>query len=53
MDNLLLEKTRVSTCAAVVRNVCAHFKVDRLSRFRTGACRLFTTQKPFPIEIPP
>ena len=27
-----------------VRNVCAKFKVDRLSRFRTGARQLFTTQ---------
>ena len=35
-----------------VRNVCAKFKVDRLSRFRTGARQVFTTQKPFPSEIP-
>ena len=35
-----------------VRNVCAKFKVDRLSRFRTGARQFFTTQKLFPSEIP-
>ena len=35
-----------------VRNVCAKFKVDRLSRFRTGARQVFTTQKLFPSEIP-
>ena len=35
-----------------VRNVCAKFKVDRLSRFRAGARQLFTTQKLFPSEIP-
>ena len=35
-----------------VRNVCAKFKVDRLSRFRTGARQVFTTQKPCPREIP-
>ena len=34
------------------RNVCVKFKVDRLSRFRTGAHQVFTTQKPFPREIP-
>ena len=35
-----------------VRNVCAKFKVDRLSCFRTGARQVFTTKKPFPSEIP-
>ena len=35
-----------------VRNVCAKFKVDCLSRFRTGARQVFTTQKTFPSEIP-
>ena len=35
-----------------VRNVYAKFKVDRLSRFRTGARQVFTTQKPFHSEIP-
>ena len=34
------------------RNVCVKFKVDRLSRFRTGACHVPTTQKRFPSEIP-
>ena len=33
-------------------NVHAKFTVDPLSRFRTGACQVFTTQKPFPGEIP-
>ena len=35
-----------------VRNVCAKFKVDRLSRFRTGARQVFDTQKLFPSKIP-
>ena len=35
-----------------VRNVCAKFKVDRLSRFRTGVRHVLTTQKRFPSEIP-
>ena len=34
-----------------IRNVCAKFKVDRLSRFRTGGCQVLNTQKSFPIEI--
>ena len=34
------------------RNVCAKFKVDRLSRFRTGARQVFDTQKLFPSKIP-
>ena len=29
-----------------VRNVYANFKVDHLSRFRTVARQVFTTQKP-------
>ena len=32
-------------------NVCAKFKVDRLSRFRTGAHFVLTTQERFPSEI--
>ena len=36
-----------------VRNVCAKFKVDRLSRFCTGARHVKrATQKRFPSEIP-
>ena len=35
-----------------VRSVCSKFKVDRFNRFRTGARQVFTTQKPFPSEIP-
>ena len=35
-----------------VRNVCAKFKVDPLSRFRTGARQVFTTHKLFSSEIP-
>ena len=35
-----------------VRNVCAKFKVDPFSRFRTGARNVLTTQKRFPSEIP-
>ena len=34
-----------------VRNMCAKLEVDFLSRFRTGARQVFTTQKPFPSEI--
>ena len=35
-----------------VKKMCAKFKVDRFIRFRTGARKVFTTQKPFPREIP-
>ena len=35
-----------------VRNVCPKFEVDSLSRFRTGARQVVTTQKLFPGEIP-
>ena len=35
-----------------IRNVCAKFKVDPLSRFHTGARQVFITQKLFPSEIP-
>ena len=35
-----------------VRNVCTKFKVDPSSYFRTGVGQVFTTQKPFPSEIP-
>ena len=35
-----------------VRNGCAKFKVDPLSRFCTGALQVFITQKLFPSEIP-
>ena len=34
-----------------VRNLWAKFEVDSLSRFRTGARQVFTTQKLFPSEI--
>ena len=51
MNNLVLEKTRAWFYAAVVRNVCAKFKVDPLRRFCIRACQVFTTQKLFPSEI--
>ena len=35
-----------------VKNVCAKFKVDRLSSFRIGARHMLTTQKCFPGKIP-
>ena len=35
-----------------VENMCAKFIVDSLSCFCTGARQVFTTQKPFPNEIP-
>ena len=34
-----------------VRNLCAKFEVDSLSRFCTGARQVFTTEKLFPSEI--
>ena len=52
MNNSLLGKTRHSFVQKAIRNVCAKFKVDPLSRFRTGARQVFTTQKLFPSEIP-
>ena len=35
----------------LVGNVCTKITFDRLSRFRTGAGQVFTSQKPFPSEI--
>ena len=52
MNSLLLKKCRHGFVQQSVRNVCAKFKVDPLSRFRTGARQVFTTQKLFPSEIP-
>ena len=52
MNDALLEKTRARFVQQSVRNVCAKFKVDCLSCFRTGARQLFSTQKLFPSEIP-
>ena len=40
-----------SVCAVCVQ-LCAKFKVDRLSRFRTKARHVLTTQKRFPGKIP-
>ena len=34
-----------------VKNMCTKFKVDRLSRFRTGTRKVFAIQKSFPSEI--
>ena len=31
--------------------MCVKFKVDRLSRFRSGVCQEFTIQKPLPSKI--
>ena len=53
MNDALLEKTRAQFVQQSIRNVCAKFKVDRLSRLHTGARQLFTTQELFPSEIPP
>ena len=53
MNYILLGKTRVyAFVQKSVRNVCAKFKVDPLSRFRTGVRQMFTTQKLFHSEIP-
>ena len=42
MNNSLLEKGRHDFVQQSVRNVCTKFKVDRLSRLRTGALQVFT-----------
>ena len=55
---LVIRKTRCyrkhehSFVQQSVRNVCAKFKVDSLCHFRSGACQMFSTQKPFPSQIP-
>ena len=51
MNDSFLEK-RVYVAQNPVRNVCAKIKVDRLNRFLTETREVFTTQKPFPSEIP-
>ena len=51
MYDIMLEK-RGYVFQNRVRNVCANIKVNRLNRFRTGARHVFTTQEPFPSEIP-
>ena len=50
--NNSLEKGGHGFVQQSVRNVYAKFKVDRLSRFRTGARHVVTTQKRFLTEIP-
>ena len=52
MNNSLLGKTWARFVQQSLRNVCAKFKVDPLSRFRTGARQVFTTQKLFLSKIP-
>ena len=52
MNNLLLGKTRHSYVQQSVRNVCAKFKFDHLTRFCTEAREMFTTEKLFLSEIP-
>ena len=52
MNDSLLEKTWALLVQHPFENMCTKFKVYRLSRFLTGACQVFTTQKPFPSEIP-
>ena len=52
MSNSLLDKSGHGFAQVSVRNVCAKFKVDHLSRFCTGARQGFTTQKPSPSQIP-
>ena len=46
------EKLGLGFVQQSVRNVCAKFKADRLSRFRTGARHVLTTQKRVPREVP-
>ena len=52
MNNSLLGKTWARFVQQSLRNVCAKFKVDPLSRFCTGARQVFTAQKLSPSEIP-
>ena len=42
MNNTLLEKTRAQFCAVVFQKHVCKFKVDSLSRFRTGARQVFS-----------
>ena len=50
--NSLLEKSRLYFCTAAAGNVCANFKVDRLSRFCTESWNALSPRKPFPGKIP-
>ena len=52
MNDLLLGKTLGWFVQQYVRNVCAKFKVDPLSRFRTRARQVFTTLILFSSEVP-
>ena len=52
MNDSLVVKTLAGFCSASVRNECAKFKVDCLIRFCAGTRYVFTTQEPFPSEIP-
>ena len=52
MNDSLLEKMWGRFVQQSVRNMCAKFKVDRLSCFCTAARHVLTTQKRFPSEIP-
>ena len=51
MNDSFLEKLGHVFVWHLIGNVCAEFKVDRCSCFRTGARQVFTTQKPSPSEI--
>ena len=51
MNGSLLEKRGHGFVQQPLRDVCAKFKVDRLSRFCTGARYVLTTQKRFPSGI--
>ena len=51
MNGSLLEKRGHGFVQQPLRDVCAKFKVDRLSRFCTGARYVLTIQKRFPSEI--
>ena len=51
MNDSLLEKREHGVVQQSLTDVCAKFKVDRLSRICTGARYVLTTQKHFPSEI--
>ena len=46
--NSLLEKSRLSFCTAAAGNVCANFKVDRLSRFLYWILECALPEETFP-----
>ena len=52
INNSLLETTGHGLCSSLLEMCVQKFRVDLYSRFCIGARQVFTTQKPFPTEIP-